>query len=408
MSTVSKKLTDFSFHKRAQRCIGQTYLTNSKRPESLIKGVYPTHASKGQGCYLWDTSGKKYIDYITGLGTNLLGYANDTINASVMASLRSGNLFSLASDQEIVTAEKLKELFPFVDCFKFLKSGSDACSAAVKIARAATGRKWVLSEGYHGWHDNFVSLTEPHLGVLPSSDLCMQTLDEDTSFDDIAAIILEPVITDYSSERVEYLHALRQKCTKSGTLLIFDEIITGFRFPKFSVSRFFGVEPDLICLGKAMANGFPLAAVGGKYATLNADQYFVSSTYAGCVDALKACEKVCELLQKQYKLDELWEEGARFIKKFNSFWPEKIQIEGYPSRGVFKGDEKIKALLFQEACFAGILLGPSWWMNFPLMQKSFAVLDTLKDIIYRIQSGNVELLGSMPSSPFAQKMREKE
>jgi hypothetical protein len=104
-------------------------------------------------------------------------------------------------------------------------------------------------------------------------------------------------------------------------------------------------------------------------------------------------------------MHELWDEGARFIKTFNNFWPEKIQIEGYSTRGVFKGDELVRALFFQEACHAGILFGPSWWMNFPLMSKSQSVLDTIKDIIYRIQSESVKLEGALPSSPFAQRVR---
>lgn len=537
-----KSLTDFTLHRRAQKCIAQGYLTNSKRPESLIKGVYPTHLKKGRGCYVWDHNGKKYIDFITGLGTNLLGYANDTINEAVFSALREGNLFSLGSEQEILTAEKLKELFPFVDCFKFLKTGSEATSAAIKIARAyqgvengsknlhemwfqemsrriqqrqnkidgqsvelqnvresisndsknngnkkasaseilknlkwpvngsetfkdtpnkdkeirerqdilcrakgfdgwsdrkefvrsmwrsynpgasyglceatpsemamslssRTGARWlILSDGYHGHHDSFTSLTAPGVGV--PTDLGILPLSGNEDLIGIAAaVILEPIITDFSEKRIEWLRSLRENCTRNGTLLIFDEIITGFRFPKYSFSAYSGITPDLICLGKAMANGFPLAAVGGKHHVMNCSEYFVSSTYSGCIDALVACRKVCEMLQRVYSLDLLWRDGEKFKNDFNSIWPEKIYIEGYPTRGIFKGDVDARNILMQEACFAGILLGTSPWFNFPLVKEASMVIDTLRDILYKIKKNEAKLIGEPPTSPFAEKVR---
>jgi glutamate-1-semialdehyde aminotransferase len=413
MSGASKKLrkqTDYTLHKRAQSCIAQGYLTNSKRPESLVMGVYPTHLRGGLGCHVWDYEDKKYIDFMTGLGTNLLGYANETINTAVVGALRQGNLLSLGTENEILAAEKLKEVIPFVDCFKFLKTGTEACAAAVRIARAHTKREWVLSEGYHGWSDGFISLTPPHAGVSHRDNLKYSNLKEVSFdfFDRVAAVIVEPIITDTSKERIAYLTKLREECTKHGALLIFDEVITGLRFPRFSASSYFGITPDLICLGKAIANGFPLAAVGGKYHVMNTKdpEYFVSSSYAGCSDALVACTKVIELLQKSFRLDELWEEGGKFISEFNSIWPEKLAIEGYPTRGVFKGDNLVKALFFQEACYAGIIFCPSFFFNFPLMKEASSVLSTSRDIMYRIKSGAVKLEGQVPTSPFAQKVRE--
>lgn len=403
-----KSLTDFSLHRRAERCIAQTYLTNSKRPESLIKGVYPTHLKKGRGCFVWDHQGKKYLDFITGLGTNLFGYANETINSAVISAMVDGNLFSLGSEHEIAAAEKLKELFPFVDCFKFLKTGSEATSAAVKIARAATKRTKVLSDGYHGHADGFVSLTPPALGV-PNHVNMIESLNGSyrENYEDIAAIIIEPIITDLSPKRIQWLRDLREDCTRDGCLLIFDEIITGFRFPKYSVAEYLGITPDLICLGKAMANGYPLAAVGGKYAVMNCAEYFVSSTYAGCIDALVACKKVCELLQKTYNINDLWSRGMDFLKQFNAVWPDAIIIEGYPTRGIFKGDVNVRNLFLQECCFAGILVGTSPWLNFPLAKEAATALDTMRDILHKIKKGEVQLIGEPPTSPFSQQVREK-
>lgn len=400
-----KNETNWGMHHRAQKCIAQNYLTNSKRPQSLIMGVYPTHLKKGQGCFVWDHDGKKYVDFITGLGTNLLGYANETVNEAVRAAIQDGNVLSLGSHHELETAELLKQHFPFVDAWKFLKTGTEACMAAVRIARAATGRSKVLSSGYHGHSDGFISLTEPAYGVPkdPNIEILAEQIDET-----IAAVIVEPVITDFSDSRVAYLRDLRSRCDKVGALLIFDEIITGFRFPKFSVSSFTGILPDLICLGKAMANGFPLAAVGGKYHVMNGNEYFVSSTYASCADALAACRAVCTLLHKTFKLEELWRDGEQFQKAFNELWPDKIWIEGYPTRGIFRGDEMARALFMQEACYAGILFGPSPWYNFPLSKIGMDLIPTLREVIDKIRRGGVELKGLPPQSPFAQKVREQQ
>ncbi len=406
-------MTDFSWHRRAQDAIAQGALTNSKRVSCHVEGVYPSHLSRGRGCHVWDTSGKKYVDHICGLGTNLLGYANERVNAAIFEQMQKGASLSLGTTLEVEAAEKLKELFPFVDVVKFLKSGSEACSAAIRIARAATGRPLVLSEGYHGWHDAFVSLTPPALGV-PLEDgsfpigYAMAKLGS-YAFEcgDVAAIIVEPIITDASRERIEWLKQLREECTKHGVLLIFDEIITGFRTPKYSVAAQCGIEPDLICLGKAIANGMPLAAVGGKYAVMNCGEYFVSSTYAGETLSLAAAKATMTLLQTKYSLEDLWLYGADFRDRFNALWPGGVTIEGYPSRGAFKGDATVKALFFQEACKAGVLFGPSFWFAFDHVGEYKATLDLCRDILTRVRLGEVKLEGLMPQSPFAQKVREK-
>lgn len=403
----------FADHRRAKDCIAQGALTNSKRVECLVKGVYPSHLTRGKGCYLWDTEGKRYIDFITGLGTNILGYANDTVNSAAAGQMAKGATLSLGSVLELETAEMIKSLFPFIDAVKFLKTGSEACSAAIRIARAKTGRDIVLSEGYHGWHDEFISLTPPALGVPAPRGISgcddiksIYKLGDGELIKHAAAVIIEPVITDHAPERTIWLQRLRDDCTRHGTMLIFDEIITGFRFPRFSVANFFGITPDIICLGKAIANGFPLSVVGGKYEVMNCGEYFVSSSFAGETISLAAAKSTMEQLQKRYDLKHLWEKGLEFQQKFNALWPGKLTIDGYPTRGVFKGDTLTKALFWQEACKAGILFGPSWFYNFPLIDESFSVLGTCEDIITRIKNGSVTLEGELPASPFAQKVRQ--
>lgn len=397
--------TDFEMYRRAQDCIAQGSLTNSKRPECFVKGIYPTHVDSGHGAFLTDVHGKRYIDFICGLGTNILGYANPLIAAAISEQALKGATYSLGSRMEIELAEKIKQILPFVQTMKFLKSGSEACTAAVRIARAKTGRFDVLSEGYHGWHDQFVSLTKPSLGIPPQNGIFSFTnLKQINS--DTAAVIMEPIMTDSSHERLAFLQSIRDKCDEVGALLIFDEIITGFRFPKFTASQFFGITPDIICLGKAIANGMPLSVVAGKNTVMNCDEYFVSSTFAGETLSMASAMETIKILQTKMSLMNLFEKANRFQESFNELCPEIIKIEGYGTRGVFIAEIENKALFFQETCKAGILFGSSFFFNFAHIELMDLVLSTCNDILLRIKNKSVKLEGELPKSPFAQKMRE--
>lgn len=396
---------DFDNYHRANNCIAQGALTNSKHPSSLVFGCYPTHIESALGCALYSKD-EQYIDYICGLGTNLLGYGNPFIAEKILPLVSYSPCHSLPTIYELETAEALKGFFPFCDRFKFLKSGSEACNASLRIARSFTGREKVLSKGYHGIGDQFISLTKPASGVprqygIDTLNECLDAHD----FKEYAAVIIEPVDTDWSAERQKWLYELREKTQKAGCLLIFDEVITGFRFLNYSVANHVAIQPDLIVLGKAMAAGYPLAAVGGKSKIMDGD-YFVSSTYAGDILSLKACHTVCQLLgSKKYDINELWRDGERFIEQFNETAKGFIQIKGYATRGVFEGDPLNKALFLQEAALAKILFCNSWFYNFPLMKQTYETMDFLKDFISRMKTKSIKLVGEMPRSPFAAKVR---
>ncbi len=393
---------DFTMQKQANLCIAQGALTNSKRPQSHIRGVYPTHLVDGHGATVLANDGRTYVDYICGLGANFLGYGHHVIAQAVARQAGGPFAMSFGTDKEILAAEKLKEFFSFVARVKFLKTGTEACMAAVRIARTATGRSKVLSHGYHGWSDGFVSLTSPAFGTVPSSFETMTTFDQiDT---DTACVIVEPVITDAGPERVAYLRELRKRCSAVGALLIFDEIITGFRFQMHGVCNAWGVTPDLICLGKALGGGLPLAAVGGPAALMDDDRYFVSSTFAGERLSLVASIAFLETLQKERANDRAQDEGSMFKQKFNELSP-RVQIEGYPTRGVFVGEALDKALFFQETCKAGILFGPTWFWCLPHTQFTDSTINACRAILGRLERGELQLEGEMPQSPFAQKVR---
>ena len=395
---------------RAKKCIAQNGLTNSKRPESFILGQYPTHFKTGKGSVLVDVRGERYVDYICSLGPNLFGHGNERIARAVGLQLNKGTLFSMGSDVEVEAAERLKGLFPFIDRVKFLKSGTEACSAAIKIARASTKRTPILVDGYHGWADPFID-AYPALGVDPgATKFTYRGVDKHRtklSLGMFAAVIIEPVELDYSPDRMQWLNQLREDCTKSKTILIFDEIITGFRYPKMSVSVFHGINPDLICLGKAMGGGLPLSAVGGNTKLMEESEYFVSSTFGGDTLALRAFLEICGMfMEAKWSMEDLWTSGAYFLKKFNALCPEAVMIEGYPTRGRFKGDTAFLHLFWQECAKGGILFGPSWFYNYTLVEHNDSTLSICKDIIENIKSGRVKLEGEIPVSPFASKQRK--
>ncbi len=393
-----------TWQNREELSIAQGALTNSKRPSCFVKGVYPTHLTKGSGAHVWDSNQRRYVCFIRGLGADLLGYGHTEIGHAVQNAYNRGPTLSLNTETEVLAAEKVKEIIPFASHVRFLKTGSEACLAALRIARAKTGRNKVLSDGYHGWADEFVSMTPPALGVFGVHAIeafkDLSQIDERT-----AAVIIEPVATDYSEARIAELREIRERCTKVGAALIFDEIITGFRFPKLTVACEYNITPDLICLGKALGGGLPLSVVAGSEEFMECGEWFISSTHAGEQCSLSAATKFMELMQTKYDVRELWEHGAKFISGFNSLWPEKITIQGYPARGVFVGDLTTKALLWQEACKAGILLGSSFFLSFAHIGELDGVLSSLKDIISRIQIGAVKLEGELPTTPFSQRVR---
>ncbi len=398
---------NFNWHRRALDSIHHGALTNSKRPECFVKGIYPTHLTKAEDCYVYDSEGKKYVDFICALGSNLLGYANPQLNEAIIRQIHKGTNYSLSSTLEVEAAEKIKEIIPFVSKVRFLKSGTDAASAALRISLAHSGRQKILSAGYHGWSDAFVSLSESAVGIPPQPYI--ETLNSlDQINEETACVIVEPIITDHSKGRIEYLLELQAKCKKEGALLIFDEIITGFRFPNFCFSNYCGIQPDIILLGKAIGGGLPLSVVGTKSGIGEGKDWFVSSTFAGDTTALAGMIKMVELLTNTYKISQLWESGENFISEFNKIAPEIIKIEGYPSRGVFIAEPMKKALFFQESCKAGLLFGPSFFYNFAHIKLNDIVINSCRDILMRIKNNQVSLEGEMPISPLAQRIREKE
>lgn len=392
--------------------IAQNATTNSKN-KCCFPENYVDQFVKGNGCYLYDKDNRRYIDYITALGTNLFGYANNEFIKEIESELPKGTLFSLASPLEKQFADKIKTIFPFIEAIKILKSGSESASASKIIVRAKTKKKYIVSHGYHGWHDEFVTLTPPHNGcvsnqyIIDFNKYYFKNIEENA--DKIAGVIIEPFITDISFFRIKMLKKLRRICTENNILLIFDETITALRFPKFLASLYSEVTPDIIFFGKALANGLPISVIGGSKEIMNSP-YFVSSTFAGDTLAIKSAITSLNLLlnDMRYNIDKLWKEGGDFINEFNKLDDDDIgvKINGYPTRGVFTAFKETRIhLFFQEAFKVGLLFGKSFFYNFPLIKEKDNVLDLIDKIFYNIKRNYVKLEGREPVSPLSLNFR---
>ena len=260
------------FLQQALKIIPLASQTFSKSITQYPAGVSPLFIDKGDGSNVWDIDGNRYIDFVNSLLAVSIGYNNPIINDAVIKQLQLGVTFSLPSKLEHEVASLLVELVPCAEMVRFGKTGSDATSAAIRLARAYTGRDLVASCGYHGWHDWYISKTTKNLGVPNTIGKLNYTFSYNNvnQLEEIlenqpgkfAAIIMEPMNVEFPLDG--YLQKVRELATKHGAILIFDEICTGLRFAKGGAQEFFGVTPDLCAVGKGLANGFPLSAVMGR------------------------------------------------------------------------------------------------------------------------------------------------
>ncbi|MCL6648799.1 MAG: aminotransferase class III-fold pyridoxal phosphate-dependent enzyme, partial [Chloroflexi bacterium] len=251
---------------RAARRIPTLAQTFSKAPTQFVQGVAPVYLERGAGSHVWDVDGNEYIDYPMALGPVILGHNEPAVTAAAIAQLERGIAFSLPHPLELELAELLVEVIPCAEMVRFGKNGSDATSGAIRAARALTGRDLIACCGYHGWQDWFIGTTSRSRGVPAAvraltrvfryNDLASleQVFAEHPG--QVAAVILEPV--GVVPPQPGFLEGVRELAHRHGALLIFDEVVTGFRLALGGAQQLFGVTPDLACFGKALGNGFPV------------------------------------------------------------------------------------------------------------------------------------------------------
>ena len=310
---------DLDWRERAAIVIPGGTSTGSKRPAALYgpgSTLGPAHFASAQGCRVVTPSGRALVDCTMALGSVAIGYADDAVSRAVLTAVASGHVCGLASTAEVEIAERLCEVIPCAEQARFLKSGGEAVTAAVRIARTATGRATVVGSGYFGWQDWWSTNAGVPAGAsadfvgVPFDDVAALEAAARAAGSALAAIILEPVITAIPSP--EWCATARRLCDETGAVLIFDELKTGFRLAPGGYQEFAAVEPDLAIFGKAMANGFPLAAVVGRAAIMEAaEQTWISTTLAGEAVGLAAAGAVLDIYAEVDVCATLWRVGKQ-------------------------------------------------------------------------------------------------
>jgi glutamate-1-semialdehyde 2,1-aminomutase len=264
--------------------------TGSKRPAALFGAegdAVPLRMTRSSGCTVWDSEGREYLDYIMGLGSVALGYAHPDVVQAAVEAARQGGVGPLPPVHEEALAADLCRLIPWLERVRFLKTGAEAMAAAVRLARVYTGRDAVLGCGYHGWLD--WCQTGEGRGVPAASRALYRELPFNdpeaarelirAAGDRLAAVVFEPVILEAPDPH--WLEVLREETARTGALLVADEIKTICRLAVGGGCERYGIRPDLVVAGKAIANGFPLAAVGGRADVMDAvSRTWISSTLA--------------------------------------------------------------------------------------------------------------------------------
>ena len=291
-----------SWLSRAEAVLPTGASTGSKRSSALYGAGaddLPTHYVSATGALVTDTSGYQYLDCTMALGAVALGYAEPRVTRAVMEAVTHGNVSALSDHREVELAERLCAIIPCAERVQFLKTGAEATSAAVRLARTYTGRENVVASGYFGWHDwcsdaaGVPASVRNLVSRVPFDDITALEHAVNAAGSSLAAIVLEPIVERLPSPA--WLERARALCDASGAVLVFDEMKTGFRVAPGGYQEVCGITPDLATFGKALANGFPLAALVGSEAIMNAARdTWISSTLASESSALAAALAVLD------------------------------------------------------------------------------------------------------------------
>lgn len=300
----------------AQRLIPGGAQTSSKRPTAFAYGAYPIYLESATGCRVRDIDGNEFIDLVGGLGPVSLGYAYPAIDDAIREQLPKGILSGLLSPLEVDVAKLLVDLVPCAEQVRYFKGGGEATAAAARVARRFTGRELILNCGYRGWPDTWTAAANDG-GVPKSLRESIQTF----AFNDreglerlilshpgqVAAIAIDVQVTPPESG---YLTWMRDLAHEIGALLIFDEIVTGFRLANGGAQELFDVTPDLAVFAKGIANGMPLAVVAGRSEVMAAmTDAMISITYGGEALSLAAAKATLTIYQEHPVVAMLWQRG---------------------------------------------------------------------------------------------------
>ena len=368
------------FSLRADRVIPLGSQTFSKSKLQFPPGATPLFVTHGDGGKIYDVDGNEYVDLINALMPNVLGYRDPDVDIAIRRQLTQGITLSLPTPLETELAERLIKYIPCAEMVRFGKNGTDATSAAIRLARAATRRDHVIALGYHGWQDWYIGATSRSLGVpaavsalthvAPYGDLGAIEALLLAHPQEVAAIILEPA--GVAEPPAGYLEALKALAKRHGALLVFDEIITGFRWALGGAQAYYGVTPDLACFGKAMGNGMPISAVVGRADIMQLmEDIFYSATFGGETLSIAAAIATIDKLDREGVIPKLWQLGAELMsivrdKIAGAGLSDVLGLGGAPPWAILSfsnhataSKDAIKTFFLREMIQAGVLINAS-------------------------------------------------
>lgn len=357
--------------------------TFSRAPGVFPDGAAPKYLIRQEGSHVWDVDGNEYIDMVMACGPTTLGHNFKPINDAIKKQMEEGILFSMLHPLEIEVAEKLIDCIPCAEMVKFSKNGGDVCTASVRLARYITKREIILTYGYHGYGDWYIGSTDRNAGVPEAVRELTKTFEYndieglkrlfETYKGQVAAVMMEPIIAEKPKD--DFLNKVKSICHENGSLLIFDEIISGFRFRMGGAQEFFNVVPDLATFGKGITNGMPLGVIVGKEEYMkHFDRVFLSTTYAPEALTLAAASANIDFYKENNVIEKLWEKGGYLeknlhmvidkydIKKHISLagYPVRLMVNTHDANGIqnYKLASLYQQEMFKEGilCFAGVLM----------------------------------------------------
>ena len=376
---MSRDLTNSKeLQERAKNVIPHLTGTFTRSAHSFVEGVYPVYIKSAEGSHFTDVDGNKYLDYLCGIGPITLGYNYQKVNDAIIAQLKNGILFSLPHPLEVELSELISQTIPHAEMVKFEKTGSNAVTGAVRAARYITKRNKIAYCGSGGvWHDWWATVVSRDGGVPEFNRDLINIFDYndidglEQIFEDnpnqIAAIVLEPTI--FEKPKNDFLKKVRKIADQNNTILILDEIVTGFRFDIGGGQKYFDIKGDLVCFGKGMGNGLPISAITGPAEFMKRfDDLWVSSTNNPETLSMAGTKAVINEMKEKNTISHCWEIGTKLFNNWNRITEENnlnIKMIGYPIRMKIecknsqdKISESLKALFLQEMVKKGIFFPP--------------------------------------------------
>lgn len=364
-----------AWYERAKQIMFPVTQTMAKGPSQYVNGVAPKYLAKGKDAHVWDVDGNEYIDFNMGIGPISLGYGYDTVDHAIQQQLKDGITFSLMHPLEVELSELIHRIIPNAEAVRIAKTGAEVCSAAVRISRAFTGRKKVLCCGYHGWHDWYIGTTSRAEGIPQEIKDLSATFDYNNIEslkakldEEVACVILEPFI--FEAPKNNFLQEVQELCRANGTLLIFDEMWTGFRVAVGGAQEYFGITPDLAVYSKAFANGMPIALLTGRKDVMQLfekDVFFYSTFGGEALSMAAAMATIHEMIDKNVPA-ALAAKGKKLKEGYNALAAKHnltavTTCQGFDCRTIVTfnasaGDPLIlKSFVQQEMIKRGILWG---------------------------------------------------